>query len=126
LQASACDGRDAYLVDSLPGVDARAVAAGGRRLFLAAGDEVIRHRLEDNGRFVSEPALPIGWEAWDLRWLDGVLLGTSGKLLFAADDAGIADWEFPTWSAGFDSITKASDGDLLVPFKEYGAERLER
>jgi len=126
LQASACDGRDAYLIDSLDGVDSHAAAAGGRRLFLAGGDEVKRHRLEDTGRFVSEPALPIGWEAWDLRWLDGVLLGTSGKLLFAADDAGIADWEFPTWSAGFDSITKASDGDLLVPFKEYGAERLER
>jgi hypothetical protein len=126
LQASACDGRDAYLIDSLIDVDAQAVTAGGRRLFLAAGDEVIRHRLEDNARFVSEPALPVGWEAWDLRWLDGVLLGTSGKLLFAADDAGIADWEFPTWGLGLDSITTAADGDLLVPFGIHGAERLDR
>jgi hypothetical protein len=126
LQASACDGRDAYLLDSLGDVDALAVAAGGRRLFLAAGDEVKRHRLEDNGRFVSESALPIGWEAWDLRWIDGILLGTSGKLLFAADESALDDWEFPTWGVGLDSITTAADGDLLVPFGEYGAERLDR
>ncbi len=126
LQASACDGRDAYLIDSLEGVDAHAAAAGGRRLFQAAGDEVVRHRLDDDARFVSEPALTIGWGAWDLRWLDGVLLGTSGTLLFAADDAGIADWEFPTWGIGLDSVTTAGDGDLLVPFGIHGAERLER
>ena len=126
LQASACDGRDAYLIDSLDGVDSHAAAAGGRRLFQAAGDEVIRHRLDDDGHFVSEPALPVGWSAWDLRWLDGVLLGTSGKLLFAADDSSIADWEFPTWGVGLDSITTAADGDLLVPFGIHGAERLER
>lgn len=124
LQASACDGRDAYLIDSLEAVETHAVAAGGRRLFLAAGDEVIRHRLDDTARFVSEPALTIGWGAWDLRWLDGVLLGTSGKQLFAADNAGIADWEFPTWGVGLDSITTAADGDLLVPFGIHGAERL--
>ena len=126
LQASACDGRDAYLVDSLPDVGSRAVAAGGRRLFMASGDEVERHLLQDNGRFAAQPSLAIGWEAWDLRWLDGILLGSSGKSLFAADDTVLEDWQFPMWGLGFDSITKAADGDLLVPLGEYGAERLDR
>ena len=126
LQASACDGRDAYLVDSLPDVDAHAVAAGGRRLSLASGDEVERHLLQDDGRFAAQPSLAIGWEAWDLRWLDGILLGSSGRSLFAADDTMLEDWQFPMWGLGLDSITKAADGDLLVPLGDYGAERLDR
>ena len=128
IQASACDGRDAYLVAQLKNSDANALAAGGRTLFLATGQEVQRQRLDDSAAFVAQPALEIGWDVWQIRWLDGLLLGTSGQQLFAAPAAAdtVTDWQFAMWGLNLDTVTLAPDGALLVPFGDYGTERLSR
>jgi len=35
-------------------------------------------------------------------------------------------WDFPTWTFDLGRVSVAADGDLLVPFGDYGAERLDR
>ncbi len=128
VQASACDGRDAFLVAELAAIDAQALTAANRTVFAADGQSVRRHRLDDSAAFVTEPALAIGWEPWDLGCTGGLLLGTSGQRLFATPVTGgtLADWQFPMWGLDLDTITVAPDGSLLVPFGDYGTERLSR
>ena len=48
--------------------------------------------------------------------------------MFAADGDGnhLKTWDFPTWNPGLERVTLGADGDLLIPFGEYGAERLNR
>lgn len=128
LKASACDGFDAYEIAGLD-VDAGVVAtAGKRRLFIATAGGVDRHRLNDEGEFVSEGKLEVGWKPQELRWTSGLLLGSKWNSLFAAGPkAEAADtWRFPTWSLSLDRVSVAADGDLLAPFGDYGAERLQR
>lgn len=127
LQVSACDGFDAFLITSLA-VPANAVAtAGGKRLFVTSADDVTRHLLDTKGTLTPEPLLQIGWAPDNLRWIQGVLTGSRGNSLFAApsDGPSAVTWDFPTWNLGLDRLTLAADGDLLIPFGEYGAERLE-
>lgn len=128
LKVSACDGFDAFEIAGLDENAGLAATAGGRRLFVAKAGGVERHRLGDDGSFVAEPKLEIGWKPQSLRWTKGVLLGSKWNALFAAEPtADAADtWRFPTWSLWLDHVAVASDGDLLVPFGDYGAERLDR
>lgn len=128
LKVSACDGYDAYEIAGLD-VDPGAVAtAGNRRLFIATAGGVDRLRLTDEGVFVTESRLEVGWRPQSLRWADGILLGSKWNALFAAaPKADAADtWRFPTWSLSLNRVSVAADGDLLAPFGDYGAERLER
>lgn len=128
LQASASDGRDAFLIASLDAAAHVVATAGGRRVFVANADGVERHRLNEQGDFVAEPALEIGWTPYSLRWMQGTLTGTRSFSLFAADGAGdtVSEWNFPTWYLNLERVAQAPDGDLLVPFGEYGTERLDR
>jgi hypothetical protein len=128
LQVCACDGFDAFLITSL-NTSANVVAtAGGRRLFVAQSDVVERYLLNDQGSFVTEPMLKIGWTPDSLRWIHGTLTGAKWNSLCAVNSDGTtADtWTFPAWNLGLDRMTVAADGDLLVPFGDYGAERLDR
>ena len=128
LQVSACDGFDAFLVTSLNVPANAAVTAGGKRLFVANANGVDRRLLDDKGSLTTEPALNIGWTPDGLRWIQGVLTGSMGTSLFAATSDGTtaAIWTFPAWNLGLDHLTLAADGDLLVPFGDYGVERLAR
>lgn len=128
LQVSACDGFDAFLITSLNVPVNTVVAAGGKRLFVTSANGVNRHLLNDKGTLTPEPQLQLGWAPDALRWINGVLTGAFGSSLFAAPGDGTAatTWDFPTWNLGLDRLTLAADGDLLVPFGDYGAERLER
>jgi hypothetical protein len=128
LKVSACDGFDAF---EIAGLDERAevvATAGGRRLFVVKSRGVERHRLTDEGTFTSEPRLEIGWNPYQLRWTGGTLLGAQWNALFAAGetDAAASKWEFQAWSLMPEQIKVAGDGDLLVPFGEFGVERLSR
>jgi hypothetical protein len=128
LHVSACDGFDAFLITSL-NVPANVVAtAGGRHLFIANAVGVDRHLLNDKGAFDAEPTINIGWTPDALRWIQGTLVGTRWNSLFAADatDTAADIWTFPAWNLGLDRMNLATDGDLLVPFGDYGVERLER
>ena len=127
VQVSACDGYDAFEVAGLDGA-ADVAAAGGRRLFVAKGAGVERYRLTNEGSLIAEEKLVIGWKPETLRWARGVLLGGTWNSLFAADATAktARKWRFPVWSLRMDHVTVAADGDLLVPFGDYGAERLER
>ncbi len=129
LQASACDGFDAFEVAALEVADSQIVStAGGRRLFLAADEGVERFRLTDEGVFASENQLQLGSEPTALSWLDGILIGRNPHTLFAADPGATATVQWPVPAAGllFQNVTRAADGDLLAPLGNYGAARLER
>ncbi len=128
LQVSASDGVDAFLLDSLNVPAYSVVAAGGRRLYIAKENGVERHVLSADGTFVTESKLELGWMPYSLRWLDGTLVGSNWRNLFAADaESNTAEqWNFQSWYLATDRITLAADGDLLVPFGDYGAERLQR
>ena len=128
LQASASDGHDAFLIASLEASAYAVATAGGRRVFVANADGVERHRLSEDGTFVAEPKLEIGWTPYSLRWIGGTLTGTRSNSLFAAAGTGdtVSEWTFPTWYLNLERVAQAADGDLLVPFGEYGAERLDR
>ncbi len=128
LQVSACDGVDAFLIDSLNVPAYSIVAAGGRRLYVAKSNGVERHLLSADGVFVDESKLDIGWTPYSLRYVDGTLLGSNWRSLFAADADSdtVEHWHFQSWNLSIDRIALANDGDLLVPFGDFGAERLER
>lgn len=128
LQASACDGFEAFLVDSLDAPADVVATAGGRRVFIATKGGVERHFLGQDGSFHAEPTLNTGYTPESLRWLQGILIGAKWNALFAAEADGstVQKWNFPAWYLGLDQVTLASDGDLLVPFGDYGAERLKR
>ena len=128
LQVSACDGFDAFLVTSLNVPASAAITAGGKRIFVAKADGVERHLLNDKGALTTEPTLKIGWTPDALRWFQGTLTGSLGNSLFAAPGEALSAtaWAFPAWNLGLDRLTIAADGDLLVPFGDYGVERLAR
>lgn len=128
IKVSACDGFDAFEIASLEGDSGAGAVSGGRRLFVAAKGGVARHRLTDGGEFETEPFLATGWNPTQLRWTGGILIGSKWNALFAAapDAEKPAKWRFPTWSLDLEQVNLAQDGDLLVPFGDYGAERLDR
>jgi len=128
IQASACDGYEAYFIASLEAPAYGAATAGGRRLFVANKDGVERHLLTNDGEFTAETPLESGWMPDSLRWIDGILIGARWNALFLADDAStdLTKWKFPTWNPGVDRVVPTANGGLLVPFGEYGVERLER
>ena len=128
VQISACDGYDAYLVDQTPVRRNGLLAVSGRRLFVGGKTGVASHLLLESGTLVAGKPITTGWSPAFLRCVDGVLLATDWSRLFAADVSGAAagQWKFPGWSLRPEFIAVAADGDLLVPFGDYGAERLER
>ena len=128
LQVSASDGVEAFLIDGITEPAYSVVAAGGRRLYVAKGNGVERHLLGDEGVFVSESTLEIGWTPYSLRWLDGTLIGSNWNSLFAVDANSdkVAQWNFQSWYLSTERVTLATNGDLLVPFADYGTERLPR
>ena len=128
VEVSACDGYDAFSIATTEVPAYREITAGGRRIFIASENGVDRRRLSDDGVFVNEEPLEIGWSPYTLHWIDGTLIGGNWRALFAADAAGteVTKWKFPTWNPGVERIVIGSGGDLLVPFGDYGVERLER
>lgn len=127
LTVSACDGFDAFEVAVLD-ADSSTIAANGRSLFIAADSKVLRYRLADGGEWAAREALETGWTAYGLQVVEGTLVGHAWNRIFAAELNGDAvnDWRFPGWGLNADGIDVAADGDLLVPFGEYGVERLDR
>lgn len=128
LQASACDGFEAFLIASLDGPAYAVATAGGRRLFIATKGGVARHRLGEDGRFHCEPMLDTGYTPDSLRFIRGTLIGAKWNALFAAEADGdsVKKWNFHAWNLGLDRATLTPNGDLLIPFGDYGAERLKR
>ena len=128
LQASASDGFDAFEITALKIAKTGPESAGGRRLFLADDHGVGRFRLSDDGVFVAENRLPLGWKPSSLGWLDGFLIGGDARSIFAAEPQARAPAQWPTPAPGliFENITITSSGDLVVPLGQYGAERLRR
>ena len=129
LQASACDGFDAFEITGLEVAHSQVTAtAGGRRLFLAADAGVARFRLDDGGAFLTESELPLAKKPTALSWLDGLLIGRNPQAIFAAEPqaAAAATWPIHAVDLRLNHVVRASDGDLLVPLGNYGAARLER
>ncbi len=125
---SACDGYDAFSIASVDGPAYAVATAGGRRLFIADKGQVLRYQLTADGSVSTESPLQTGWTPYVLRWTDGTLLGSNWNSFFAAkDDAtDIKKWKFSTWTPSLDRTLPLPNGDLLVPFGEYGVERLRR
>lgn len=129
IKVSACDGYDAFEIGGLKESPNTPAAADGRQLFFVKSGSIIRHRLNNEGTWSALPRISIGWRPDALRVVDKVLIGTNWRRLFAIDTHQVdtpESWSFPTWGLDVQRISVAQDGDLLVPFGEYGAERLER
>ncbi len=129
IQASACDGYDAFLITSLDEPTSYPTAAvGGRRLFVANDGGVECHLLSADGNFVSQPSLDVGWTPDSLRWNAGTLTGSTWNSLFVLgmNDNKVETWNFETWGVRFDRVIITPDRDVLVPFGDYGVERLNR
>jgi hypothetical protein len=128
VQVSASDGIDAFLVASLAEPADAISAVGGRRVFTTVADGVKRDLLGSAGTWIKEPALKIGWQPSRLRWTQGVITGTKWDSIFTAgaEDEAAKVWDFSTWTFDLGRVSVAADGDLLVPFGDYGAERLDR
>ena len=126
LQVSACDGYDAFLVAGVSAPAYGAVAVGGRRLFIATDAGVQRQLLGNDGKFSAEPILNTGWQPYSLRWLQGRLIGSDGTSLFQVNDGEntLKNWKFTSWYFSLEQVALAGNGDLLIPFGQYGAERL--
>ncbi len=126
LQVSASDGYDAFLVTGVSAPAYGATAVGGRRLFIATDAGVQRQLLGDNGKFSAEPILDIGWQPYSLRWTQGRLIGSDGLSLFQVNDGAnaVKKWKFTSWYFSLEQVALAGNGDLLVPFGQYGADRL--
>ncbi len=126
IQVSASDGFDAFLVASHDVEAKAAVAAGGRRLFVTSESGVSRFTLADDKSWTAEKGLDLGWRPSALRFVAGRILGVHAKTIFSATANGDSAnrWRFPTWNLWLDSVSVAGNGDLLVPFGPYGADRL--
>ncbi len=124
LQASACDGWDAFQVAQLKVAVTGPVAAAGRALYYTADDTVNRLVINNAGGFASDGTIKASWAPSELRVLDGRVLGSTWRRLFSAPaDTKVApsEWSFTT---GFDlqTIERAADGSLVIPMGDYGYE----
>ncbi|MCP5549139.1 MAG: beta-propeller domain-containing protein [Akkermansiaceae bacterium] len=128
VKVCASDGYDAFKVALLEVEEGRAMAASERRLFVAAKDGIEQFRLEDDGSFTPGETIASGFRPWSLRCVGRLVLASNGNKLFAAGrkKGEGTKWKFPTWWLDLRSVETAADGDLLVPFGEYGVERLDR
>jgi hypothetical protein len=129
IKVSACDGYDAFEIGGLDESPDTPAAAVGRQLLFVKSGSIIRHRLNNDGTWSALPRVSIGWRPDVLRVVDNVIIGSNWRSLFAIDIHQVdtlKSWSFPTWGLDVQRISLAQDGDLLVPFGEYGAERLER
>lgn len=126
LQVSACDGRDAFLVSAIEETNSGPVTAVGRRVFVADGQQVKVYRLDDTGRLAAQRPVDIGWQANELQWRAGMLLGTSGQRLFVSDATGTSQWELAGWGLNLSGAMADSGAGLLVPMGQYGVEQLPR
>ena len=128
LSVSASDGHDAFQVASVPAKDVWPVTAHRRSLFAVEGETVKRLDLDDRGSLAEVSSLQVPAGIHSLRIRRGVLIGAAWDSVSAAElgQTKVKTWNFPTWSLLVDGIRVAHNGDLLVPFGEYGAERLER
>lgn len=129
ITVSACDGYDAFEISGLEESADAVTAAAGRQLFLAKSGSIARYRLNSDGTWGTQPRVSVGWRPSQLRVVNEVLIASDWRRVFAIDAnaaTGGKSWSFPTWGLDAQRISVAKDGDLLVPFGEYGAERLER
>ena len=128
VHVSASDGYDAFEIASLPAENVGAVTASRSSLFLTQGSEVKRFELNSAARMEEREVVKVPNFIQSLQVRNDVLIAASWNAVTAVDvgQTSPSTWQFPTWSLHSDGIRVASDGDLLVPFGEYGAERLER
>jgi hypothetical protein len=128
LAVAASDGHDASEVASVASEGVWAATAHRRSLFTVEGQAMKRRDLNDLGGFDEVGTLRFPKGIHSLRVRRGVLIGAAWDSVSAVglDETTVKTWSFPTWSLLVDGIRVARDGDLLVPFGEYGAARLER
>ena len=128
LQVSASDGYDAFLVTTLSIPEYAPCAVDGRKVYVASNNRLLRNSLADDGSFVAEESLDVGWYPYSLKAVNGTIVGSGGTSIFVTKSGTkeIQTWQFPTWNVYADKVTMAADGDLLVPLGQYGMERLDR
>jgi hypothetical protein len=128
LQVSASDGYDAFLVSTTEVPAYATCAVDGRRVYAVSGNSLLRTSLSNEGSFVSEESLDIGFNPYSLKAINGTIVGANGSSIFAIKSGfnDIMTWQLPGWSVDASNVQIASDGDLLVPLGAYGMERLER
>jgi hypothetical protein len=99
----------------------------GRRVYVVSGNTLQRSSLSEEGSFLSDENLDIGWTPYSLRAIQGTVVGFGSHSIFAIKSGSnhIRTWQFPTWNVGADGVETAVGGDLLLPLGQYGVERLD-
>jgi hypothetical protein len=128
VEVLASDGYDAFAIASLPSTNIGATTASRSSLFVTQESELKRYELQSSGRLEARETVGVSSYIQSLHVRNDVLIAASWNAVSAVNvgETTSTTWQFPTWSLNVDGIRVASDGDLLVPFGEYGAERLER
>ena len=128
IQASACDGFDAFQISSLAEPADSVTVVADRRIFMTNALGVDRYALNPLGGFIAESTLNVGWKPDQLRWSNSTLIGSKWNSLFAAglNDNAAMSWSFKSWSFALDQVIVAANGDLVVPFGEFGVDRYYR
>jgi hypothetical protein len=128
VEVLASDGYDAFAIASLPSTNIGATTASRSSLFVTQESELKRYELQSSGRLEARETVGVSSYIQSLHVRNDVLIAASWNAVSAVNvgETTSTTWHFPTWSLNVDGIRVASDGDLLVPFGEYGAERLER
>jgi hypothetical protein len=125
VSVSACDFQNAYLVSTLPGSNARAVAVHGRSAFVANQTGISGYRLEDNAAFSQSGTATLGWPPDSLRVLDGQLCAATYNRFAAVPTTsfpnGLRQWDTAT---GFDlqKLISPVTGQFAAPAGDYGVE----
>ncbi len=128
LEVSASDGFDAFFVTGINEAAYPTATAAGRRLFVSRPTGVQIFQLTNEGKLLPQSLIAVGWQPYSLRWTQNTLVGGQSNSIFAAnaDGGGLKTWDFATWSPGLDRSAFDDSGALIVPFGQYGVERLER
>lgn len=128
ITVSASDGFDAYEITSQTFKALGQISAWGRNFVASQGSEVKQFSLDQNGKFNAGNSVTFPYHVSHLRVERNVLVAATWNSVSVVTlgETTPTTWNFQAWGLNAEMIRVAQDGDLLVPFGRYGAERIDR
>ncbi len=127
IQATAIDGKDGYLVASLPVDRGSKLAALGSQVFVSSEGLLTPYRLTEGGGFFALPPATLSAQPDALRPLGGALFASQG-LSFSRVSWSSEGPKIETASLGYSAnvnhLASAADGTVVVPSGPYGVIRI--
>jgi uncharacterized secreted protein with C-terminal beta-propeller domain len=127
VQATAVDGKDGYLVASLPIKRDSRLAALGSEMFVSTGGVVTPYRLTEDGAFSPQTSVTLTSQPDALRPLGGSLFASQGfslsRVAWNAEGTKVETASL-NYSANVSNLVIAADGTVIIPSGPYGVLRL--